>query len=326
MATLMYLLVSGLCRPRVVFHKMSRGFQFKFFYEVNVMFKRKLSIGADEYTEKTATEEPASTSSDESGVKNTSSYSQQASAFFESDERQSFMKIRRYVDQHGFGPTTPDLAIGLSSEIFLKHYYDKQTLLEFCREHGIPSQGQKNELTCRIEHFLRTGKILHVNTPKKNTLPFDSELGLSLDRQVVNYKSDPVTRRFFEKHIPQFTGFSAYVQKWLKERLANNENFTYAEVIEEHKQYLRDKTRAQVRGEATKVAHDSCQFNQFYIDYSHDPAKKPHTAKKAWELVRDSAGDKTYKRYQDKIQEISALVDAQPQDDEDQITFKKNKK
>ncbi len=116
------------------------------------------------------------------------------------------------------------------------------------------------------------------------------------------------------------------VHIWLKEKLANNENFTYAEVIEEHKQYLKDKTRAQVRGEATKVAHDSCQFNQFYIDYSHDPAKKPHTAKEAWGLVRDSEGEKTYERYQEKITEISAIIDATSQDDEDYTTSKKSKK
>jgi len=37
-------------------------------------------------------------------------------------------------------------------------------------------------------------------------------------------------------------------------------------------------------------------------DYSKDP--KPHAAKQAWLLVRDSAGAKTYTRYQEAIQAI----------------------
>ncbi len=240
----MYLLVNSLRNRWIVFHRVNQGLQFKLFCEVNAMFKRKFSEEPDHHEEKAPEEQtsalsfnslplPRTVTLDSTGeskepglrgsstsfgpvgleVKDVSSYHRQTSVFFKSDEPRYFMKIREYVEQHGFGPTTPDLVVGLSPGIFLKHYYDKKTLLEFCRDHRIPSHGQKNELTTRIEHFLRTGKILNSNAQKKSTLPFDSELGLRLDRQVVNYKSDPVTRRFFERHIPGFTGFSAYVQK-----------------------------------------------------------------------------------------------------------------
>ncbi len=108
----------------------------------------------------------------------------------------------------------PALSSELSPEIFRQHYYDKKTLTTFCREHKIPATGLKNELNERIETFLRTKKVVIVKAPQKfSRTPPDSQLGLALDKQVIHYKSDPATRAFFAKHIPNFTSFSAYVQK-----------------------------------------------------------------------------------------------------------------
>jgi hypothetical protein len=126
----------------------------------------------------------------------------------------------------------------------------------------------------------------------------------------VNYKSDPATRAFFTKHCEGFTGFSALVQKQIRERLANGETFTYADVIQMHEHFLANKNSAKASGQATTVAHDSCQFNQFYIDYSHDAEPKAHTANAAWMLVRETAGDKTYQRYKARITEIRAILAA----------------
>ncbi len=206
-------------------------------------------------------------------------------------------KVQEDVVEDGFGASTPTLTQDLSPDIFRKHYYHKETLVKFCREHNIPLQGLKNELSDRVEYFLRTGEVPAIKFSNKVNTPPDSQLGLSLDKRVVHYKSDPVTRVFFEKHIPKFIGFSAYVQKWLKQRLANGEFFTYKDVIEEHKRFLEEKTKDKSSGTLRQVAHDSCQYNQFFMDYAHDVAEKPHSAKEAWKLVRDSAGDKTYARY-----------------------------
>jgi hypothetical protein len=216
-------------------------------------------------------------------------------------------KVRQYVKEHGFGPKTPALSSDLSPEIFRAHYYDKKTLVKFCRSHNIPSHGLKNELNRRVELFLKTGEVSEEKPARSAGLP-DSQLGLTLDRQVVNYKSDPATRLFFKKHIPEFAGFSAYVQKWLKERLAKGDVLTYAEVIAEHKRFLQEKSAAKSTGMPGQVTHDSCQFNQFLIDYSHDHGPKAHSSKEAWRLVRDFAGDKTYARYKEEIRKIMAFI------------------
>ncbi len=122
--------------------------------------------------------------------------------------------IKRYIEKHGFGGPTPLLCTSLSPDIFRQHYYDKKTLVTFCRAIGLPASGQKNDLNHRIELYLRTGEILEATHKKMTTKP-DSETGLSLDKQIVFYKSDVVTRQFFEKYIPEFSGFSALVQKSL---------------------------------------------------------------------------------------------------------------
>lgn len=216
--------------------------------------------------------------------------------------------LLEYIAKHGFGDPIPTLDRKLSADVFRQHYYDKQELRDFCRQNLIPTSGLKEDLNQRIEYFLRTGQVMAVAPPVKSSRS-DSETGLSLDKIVVNYKSDPITRNFLASNIPGFTGFGALVQKQIKQRLANHETFTYGDVVEMQKAFMRDKANARATGQATKVAHDSCQLNQFSIDYSHDPAPKLHTMNEAWMLVRNSAGAKTYQRYKDRIEEIRGILD-----------------
>tara|TARA_Y100000588_G_C14268646_1_gene931201 strand:- start:1340 stop:2044 length:705 start_codon:yes stop_codon:yes gene_type:complete len=217
--------------------------------------------------------------------------------------------VKAYIRNNGFGSEKVPITASLSAETFRLHYYSKIELIEFCRSIGISTSGLKNQLNERVEEFLKTGQVSLKPVKKVTTKP-DSVIGLSLDKIVVNYKSDPLTRAFFEKHILDFTGFSALVQKKIKQRLACAEKFTYRDAINMHKAFLRDKKEAKTSGIATKVAHDSCQYNQFLIDYRHDETVKIHSAKDAWQLVRDSEGDKTYKRYKDRISEIKAKLTA----------------
>ena len=175
--------------------------------------------------------------------------------------------------------------------------------MAFCRNIGISTTGLKEDLNERIEWFLRTGKKTVIR-PVQSTAIADSVNGLKLEKRVINYKSDLKTRAFFAGHIPQFTGFSALVQKQIKERLKNNEVFTYADAIQMHKDFLSNKNSEKKAGKAAKVAHNSCQYNQFSIDYRHDQSPKLHSMTDAWMLVRNSGGAKTYERYKDQIQEI----------------------
>ncbi len=221
-------------------------------------------------------------------------------------DEKTFPSIIKYIEKNGFGEPTPLLAKGLSPDVFQQHYYTVQELLAFCRKYGISAQGQrKPELNSAIEAFLRDG-TKGKKIPFKKTAESDSKTGpITPERQVVSYKSDDVTRNFMQRHIAGFTGFSAAVQKWIKEELAAGELLTYQDIINKHKDFLRNKAKPKNEGQRKLVAHESCEYNQFSIDYNQDLASKPHTSREAWALVRDSAGEKTYARYRERIEEIA---------------------
>jgi hypothetical protein len=216
------------------------------------------------------------------------------------------INILAYVKENGFGgfkldTARPRLSCSLSLEEFRLNYYEKRELAEFCRTEGIATSGSKADLNQRIEKYLSTGEISKISDKHATTEP-DSRSGLLLDKPVVNYKSDPQTRAFFQKHIPEFKGFSALVQKDLKRKLADGEKLTYRDLIQMHNEFLRFK---QLNG-VDRVAHDSCQFNQFQIDYKndHNDDVKIHSVKEAWLLVRNTPGEKTFKRYKETIQSM----------------------
>lgn len=221
--------------------------------------------------------------------------------------------VINYIKSNGFGDPIPELTKHLSPEVFRQHYYDKNELMAFCRNIGISTAGLKEDLNGRIELFLRTGKKNNIRSRQSVTIA-DSVDGLKLEQQVVNYKSDPKTRAFFARNIPKFTGFSALVQKQIKERLKNSEVFTYADAIQMHKDFLSNKNAEKKAGKAVKVAHESCQYNQFSIDYKHDQSPKLHTMTEAWMLVRNSGGAKTYERYKDQIQVIKNILNGEKKD------------
>lgn len=51
----------------------------------------------------------------------------------------------------------PILSKQLENDTFLQYYYLKEELVAFCRENGLSSTGGKQDITKRIEHFLKTG-------------------------------------------------------------------------------------------------------------------------------------------------------------------------
>jgi len=58
---------------------------------------------------------------------------------------------------------------------------------------------------------------------------------------MVHYKGDLATRKFFAKHIPNFTGFGAHIQKWIKQRLAQGEVFFMASLLKNINSFYKRK-------------------------------------------------------------------------------------
>ena len=61
----------------------------------------------------------------------------------------------------------PELNKELDAITFRSFYYLKQELIDFCRENGLPTSGDKIELTDRIATFLDTGNAPAATTPQK---------------------------------------------------------------------------------------------------------------------------------------------------------------
>ena len=51
----------------------------------------------------------------------------------------------------------PELSKFMNAETFSSYYYLKEELVAFCKELGLPTSGNKQELTKRIAYFLETG-------------------------------------------------------------------------------------------------------------------------------------------------------------------------
>ena len=48
----------------------------------------------------------------------------------------------------------PELSKFMNAETFSSYYYLKEELVAFCKELGLPTSGNKQELTKRIAYFL----------------------------------------------------------------------------------------------------------------------------------------------------------------------------
>lgn len=124
----------------------------------------------------------------------------------------------------------PKLEKGLSSEVFLKYYYLKDELVEFCRKEGLKTTGRKIEITNRIAYYLDTGKSLEDRkTTSKSCESFTKNIDtITLYSKIEpNFKCTEKHRAFFKKEIGEAFKFNVAFQKWLKE----NTGKTYREAI-----------------------------------------------------------------------------------------------
>ena len=183
----------------------------------------------------------------------------------------------------------------LAPEEFKANYWLKSDLRDFCTLHAIAAEGSKEELTIRIETFLRTGKKI-ASIPKQKVKGWDCEKKLTRSTLVVNYKSDPATRAFFETEIGNHFHFTAHLHEFRRTKLAKGEPLTYGDLIDEWKEeYERRRDPNYV-----PLIPKSCEFNQFMRDFFASEKGVNRTRKKAfaaWRKARSLQGPHTYKNY-----------------------------
>lgn len=107
-----------------------------------------------------------------------------------------------------------------------EHYFLKEELVGFCREHQLPTTGSKQCLTQLIASYLETGEIPIVETPKgKKTI---SPAVITPDTIVEkNFVCSQKHREFFAQQIGSSFSFKVAFQTWLK----TNSGKTYQEAI-----------------------------------------------------------------------------------------------
>ena len=121
----------------------------------------------------------------------------------------------------------PELNLNLDSETFRNYYYLKEELMKFCRDNGLPSSGNKKELTERIAHYLDTGEITKTETTNKTKILNDISLGTIIEEKNVNVTLDDIKKVFnnfpksYNQTVPKYSAVKINGKK-LYEYARNN--------------------------------------------------------------------------------------------------------
>lgn len=186
----------------------------------------------------------------------------------------------------------PELSMLLSAAEFCSYYWEKRELIVFCRKHGLPCSGSKQDIAMRIEIFLASGKIDIANKiARKQRL--DSAIPITLSSEVINFKCDTKTREFFVQHIGAGFKFNDYLRQFAKTPDLDG-TLTYKDLVDGWLINQSQKNNSNQKPEIGK----QFQFNQFQRDFyaanKHAPREKMLAA---WKLVRSVAGVATYEHY-----------------------------
>ena len=193
------------------------------------------------------------------------------------------------------------LSASMSLTQFDHGYWYATELKEFADEIGIPSAARlrKDELERAIKQFLRSGTI--VPPAKLNPVARtrsrrrDVDLGLRLDRRVVRYTNDVVTKEFLEREAvklaPAFrprSGAKYRLNRWREKQLQNDVELTYRDVVAEYVRLTQSAERF------ARVPHG--RYINFMSDFlARQPGATKAEAIKAWQSLKKMDCPKTYR-------------------------------
>jgi hypothetical protein len=192
------------------------------------------------------------------------------------------------------------LSASMSVAQFDHGYWYAKELTEFATELGIPSAGKlrKDQLESSIKRFLRSGTIVPSAKPnqkaKPRSRPRDVDLGLRLDRRVVRYTNDVITKGFLEREAlklaPTFrsrSGAKYRLNRWREEQIQNGIELTYRDVVAE---YVR---LAQSAARFARIPHG--RYINFVSEFlTRQPGATRAAAIQAWRNLKKMDCPKTY--------------------------------
>lgn len=191
----------------------------------------------------------------------------------------------------------PTLSIELKYDTFLQYYYLKEELVAFCRENKLSTIGGKQDITKRIEYFLKTGKKL-IDEIFETTNVVTTLNKISLDNIIEeNFVCSEKHRAFFTSIIGDNFSFNVTFQKYLK----NSATKTYSDavnewyIIQDYKKKNRGKSQIDSQFEYNTYIRD------FFLENSDKTLKE---AIKCWKYKKGLAGHNRY-----ETQDLSAIND-----------------
>lgn len=191
-------------------------------------------------------------------------------------------------------PDRPPLKPGVGPDVLDHYYWYMQELVVYCREHGLPSSGQKHEVLERVRRHIE-GKPLQRRVAKfAASRPAAVPAGeLTLDTRVdSSYKCDARTRAFFQSVIGPRFHFTAHLQQFRRGQPEGS--LTYGDLASE---WLAEEERRKNKDYRSSLMH-TWEYNRFVRDYMQDkPRNEGKTLKdaaKAWSRLRESRGPRDY--------------------------------
>lgn len=189
----------------------------------------------------------------------------------------------------------PILSRELEHDAFLQYYYLKEELIAFCRENGLSTTGKKQDITKRIEHFLKTGEKLVTPAVKRKNVNTNSN-ELSLDSIIEeNFVCSEKHRAFFKAIIGYTFSFNVTFQKYLK----SNAGKKYSDAVNEWYKIQENKKKNKGKSQIDSQFEYNTYIRDFFKDNSDKTLKD---AIKCWKLKKGLAGHNKYDR-----QDLSAL-------------------
>jgi hypothetical protein len=190
----------------------------------------------------------------------------------------------------------PALTKELKYDIFLQYYYLKEELITFCRENKLSINGGKQDITKRVEHFLKTKEALPPLTISKKNVSNNS-CQIKLDSVIEeNFVCSEKHRAFFKAEIGNNFSFHVVFQKYLK----NNAGRTYSDAVNEWYNIQEDKKK----NKGQSQIDSQFEYNTYIRDFFKENSDK--TLKDAiacWKYKKSLAGSNRYEK-----QDLSAII------------------
>jgi hypothetical protein len=178
---------------------------------------------------------------------------------------------------------------------FHNFYWYLNELVTFCRQHGLSTAGQKQDIVARIESFLKTGKAAKAPKARK---PTERRGPITKRTRVTEaFKSDDETREFFKSVIGPHFHFTAQMQQWRKDKQRAGVPITYGDLVRE---WLDEKERRKDKKYRSPLQR-TWEYNRFVRDFLADKSRNEGEgiagAARAWNEIRVHNGPRSYTEY-----------------------------